>query len=554
MSDTNEINTNDVSYLKYEGKYKGLKGWLLTTDHKRIGIMYLVVMLTFFLIAMTIGVLMRLELLTPGRTIMNPQTYNAFFTLHGVIMIFLFIIPGIPAVFGNFFLPIMLGAKDVSFPRLNLISWYIYVIGGILAILSLFVGGGVVDTGWTFYVPYSIRTQTNATLPLFAAFVLGFSSIATGINFVTTIHRLRCPGMTWFKMPLFVWGLYSTAWIQILATPVLGITLLLVIAERLFGIGIFDPALGGDPLLYQHLFWIYSHPAVYIMILPAMGVVSEIIPTFSKKNIFGYVPIAISSLAIAFVGYLVWGHHMFSSGISDASRAIFSLLTFLVAIPSGVKVFNWIATLYKGSIDLKTPLIFVMGFIFLFSIGGLTGLVLGALNTDIHLTDTYFVVAHFHFVMLGGMGTIFFGSLHYWFPKMFGKMFNQKVANIGVITFFTGFITLYFPMFIMGYMGMPRRYYDTLPEFQIFHTISTIGSWVMVSGILIMVFNLIQGLRKGKPAPANPWGGTTLEWQIASPPPVENFDVIPTVTRGPYERDEHYDNTKEELKIENAKN
>lgn len=554
MSDTNEINTNDVSYLKYEGKYKGLKGWLLTTDHKRIGIMYLVVMLTFFLIAMTIGVLMRLELLTPGRTIMNPQTYNAFFTLHGVIMIFLFIIPGIPAVFGNFFLPIMLGAKDVSFPRLNLISWYIYVIGGILAILSLFVGGGVVDTGWTFYVPYSIRTQTNATLPLFAAFVLGFSSIATGINFVTTIHRLRCPGMTWFKMPLFAWGLYSTAWIQILATPVLGITLLLVIAERLFGIGIFDPALGGDPLLYQHLFWIYSHPAVYIMILPAMGVVSEIIPTFSKKNIFGYVPIAISSLAIAFVGYLVWGHHMFSSGISDASRAIFSLLTFLVAIPSGVKVFNWIATLYKGSIDLKTPLIFVMGFIFLFSIGGLTGLVLGALNTDIHLTDTYFVVAHFHFVMLGGMGTIFFGSLHYWFPKMFGKMFNQKVANIGVITFFTGFITLYFPMFIMGYMGMPRRYYDTLPEFQIFHTISTIGSWVMVSGILIMVFNLIQGLRKGKPAPANPWGGTTLEWQIASPPPVENFDVIPTVTRGPYERDEHYDTTKEELKIENAKN
>ncbi len=554
MNDTNEINTNDVSYLKYEGKYKGLKGWLLTTDHKRIGIMYLVVMLTFFLIAMTIGVLMRLELLTPGRTIINPQTYNAFFTLHGVIMIFLFIIPGIPAVFGNFFLPIMLGAKDVSFPRLNLISWYIYVIGAILAILSLFVGGGVVDTGWTFYVPYSIRTQTNATLPLFAAFVLGFSSIATGINFVTTIHRLRCPGMTWFKMPLFAWGLYSTAWIQILATPVLGITLLLVIAERLFGIGIFDPTLGGDPLLYQHLFWIYSHPAVYIMILPAMGVVSEIIPTFSKKNIFGYVPIAISSLAIAFVGYLVWGHHMFSSGISDASRAIFSLLTFLVAIPSGVKVFNWIATLYKGSIDLKTPLIFVMGFIFLFSIGGLTGLVLGALNTDIHLTDTYFVVAHFHFVMLGGMGTIFFGSLHYWFPKMFGKMFNQKVANIGVITFFTGFITLYFPMFIMGYMGMPRRYYDTLPEFQIFHTISTIGSWVMVSGILIMVFNLIQGLRKGKPAPANPWGGTTLEWQIASPPPVENFDVIPTVTRGPYERDEHYDNTKEELKIENAKN
>lgn len=528
---------NKVSYLEYKGKHKGILGWLLTTDHKRIGLMYLWAMLTFFLVAMTIGFLMRLELISPGETLMKPQTYNALFTLHGVIMIFLFIIPGIPAVFGNFFLPIQLGAKDVIFPRLNLLSWYLYILGAILAVGSLFIGGGAPDTGWTFYVPYSIRSTSNVTYALFAAFILGFSSILTGINFITTIHRMRAPGMTWFKMPLFAWGLYSTAWIQILATPVVGITLILVILERTLGIGIFDPALGGDPILYQHLFWIYSHPAVYIMILPAMGIVSEIIPTFSRKNIFGYGPIAMSSLAIAFVGYLVWGHHMFTSGISDTSRAIFSLLTFLVAVPSGVKIFNWVATMYKGSIELRTPMYMVLGFIFVFSIGGLTGLVLGSLSTDIHVTDTYFVVAHFHYVMFGGMGTIFFAALFYWLPKMFGKMYNEKAANIGATIFFIGFNLLYFPMFIMGYLGMPRRYYDSLPEFQIYHTLSTVGSWVLIAGVLIMVITILIALFKGKKAEMNPWGGTTLEWTVPSPPPVENFDEIPTVTKGPYEHE-----------------
>jgi len=526
-------------------KYSGILSWLLTTDHKRIGLMYLVSIMFFFLVGVILGVLMRLELLTPGRTIMSAQEYNSLFTLHGVIMIFLFIIPGIPAAFGNFFLPIQIGARDVAFPRLNLLSYYVYVVGAILALTSLFLPGGPIDTGWTFYIPYSVRTTSNVSLAIFAAFVLGFSSILTGINFVTTVHRLRAPGMTFFKMPLFVWATYATAWIQIIATPVVGITILLVIIERAFGVGIFDPALGGDPILYQHLFWIYSHPAVYIMILPAMGVVSEIIPTFARRTIFGYKAIAMSSLAIAFIGYLVWAHHMFTSGMSDTARWIFSLLTFLVAVPSGVKVFNWVATLYKGSIDPQPPLLWVMTFIFLFSIGGLTGLVLGSLATDIHVHDTYFVVAHFHYVMFGGTGTIFFAAIHYWFPKMFGRMYNKKLAKITIIFFFIGFNMLYFTKFIMGYMGMPRRYYDYLPQFAGLQKISTVGSWILASSIFFMFGYLIYALFKGPKASANPWGGVTLEWQIPSPPPLENFKEIPTITHEPYDFSQLKENNNE---------
>lgn len=523
------------SFLEDDKYTSKIKSWLLTTDHKRIGLLYLYSTLILFLIGVFVGVLIRIELFNPGRDIVGPQIYNALFTLHGVIMIFLFVIPGIPASLGNFLLPIMIGAEDVSFPRLNLASWYLYVIGLILIIISLFTGKGAPDTGWTFYVPFSEFTTTNVSLAVFGVFILGFSSILTGLNFLTTIHRLRIKEMKWTQMPLFVWALYATAWIQVLATPVLGITVLLIAAERVLGVGLFDPSKGGDPIMYQHLFWIYSHPAVYIMILPAMGVVTEIIPVFARKHIFGYKAIAYSSLAIAFAGSLVWAHHMYTSGMSDTAVLVFSFLTFIVAIPSAIKVFNWVATLYKGSISIEPPLVYALAFIFLFSIGGLTGLVLGSAGTDIHVHDTYFVVGHFHYTIFGGTGFGFFAGLHYWFPKIYGRMYDKKRSIIAFILMFIGFNTLYFSMLILGLMGMPRRYYDYLPQYHTGHMIGSIGAFVLVMGLVIMFYNLFVSIKRGQLVGKNPWGGATLEWTIDSPPPTMNFINPPKIERGPYD-------------------
>ncbi|MEW6014936.1 MAG: cbb3-type cytochrome c oxidase subunit I, partial [Candidatus Zixiibacteriota bacterium] len=455
---------------------RGLKSWLLTLDHKRIGVLYLIAIMASFFLGGVFALLIRWELFSPGQDIMGPDTYNQVFTLHGAIMIFLFIIPSIPAALGNFVLPQMLGAKDVAFPRLNLASWYIYVFGALFAVYSMF--SSAVDTGWTFYTPYSTETTTSVISMTMGAFILGFSSIFTGLNFIVTIHKLRAPGMTWKQLPLFVWALYATAIIQVLATPVLGITLLLLVLERVFGIGIFDPAMGGDPVLYQHFFWFYSHPAVYIMILPGMGIISELIAVFAHRKIFGYNAIAFSSLAIAFISFLVWGHHMFVSGQSPLAAMIFSFLTFLVGIPSGIKVFNWLATLYKGSISFATPMLYALSFLFLFTIGGLTGIFLGALATDVHLHDTYFVVAHFHYVMMGGTVMAFLGGIHFWWPKIWGRMYSEFWAKIAAVLVFIGFNVTFFTQFILGTKGMPRRYYNYLDQYQPLHAFSSIGSWI----------------------------------------------------------------------------
>ena len=519
----------EAAGLNYLNATTGIMSWLGTHDHKRIGIMYLIGILTSFFMAGIFGLLVRTELIAPGETIMGQDAYNQMFTLHGAIMVFLVIIPSVPASLGNFVLPIMLGAKDVAFPRLNLFSFYLWVAGAVLAVASILLGG--VDTGWTFYVPYSTSgSEMNGIIAFASAvFVLGFSSIFTGMNFIVTIHRLRPPGMTWFKMPLFLWAIYATGIIQVMATPVIGITVALLIMERAFGIGIFDPSLGGDPILFQHFFWFYSHPAVYIMILPGMGIISELISVHSHKHIFGYRFIAFSSVAIALFGFIVWGHHMFVSSQSPLMNVVFSAITFSVSIPSAVKIFNWLATLYKGSISLNTPMLYGLSFIFLFTIGGLTGIHLGTLATDIHLHDTYFVVAHFHYVMMGGAIIAMIGGLHHWWPKMTGRMYNEILGRIACGLIFVGFNVTFFTQFMMGSQGMPRRYWDYPEYYTGYHVLSTIGSYVMALGFFLIAGYLIHSIFKGRRAPANPWGGRSLEWQCPSPPPVYNFDEQPHV-------------------------
>src|SRR5512145_2104709 len=510
---------------------KGIRSWALTLDHKRIGVMYLYTTLLFFLLGGVFALLMRVKLMFPGQQIFSNQAYNVMFTLHGSMMIFLFIIPAIPSGLGNFFIPLHIGARDVAFPRLNLMSYWLFV-AGIVVILASLVRP--MDTGWTFYTPYSAKTAADVTLLSFGIFLVGMSSILTGLNFIVTIHKLRAPGMTWHRLPLFIWGMYATSIIQVVATPVVGITFLLLAMERLFGVGFFDPAKGGDPLLFQHFFWFYSHPVVYVMILPAMGIISEVIPVFSRKPIFGYNAIAYSSLAIAFIGFLVWGHHMFTSGMSPLANTIFSFLTFFVAVPTAVKVFNWIATLYRGSITFESPMLYALTFIFLFIIGGLTGPFLGALATNVQLHDTYFVVAHFHYTMMGGTVMGFFAGMHYWFPKMTGRMLDEKAARIAWLLMFIGFNVTFFTQFILGFEGMPRRWAEYPARYQGLNIVSTVGSWLLAAGILVMFWNFARGLFRGALAPANPWKALTLEWQTPSPPPTENFPEIPTVTDWPY--------------------
>jgi len=512
----------------------GIKSWLLTRDHKRIALLYLASVTVFFFIGGAMAVLIRLELATPVGDLVSDETYNKLFTMHGVAMIFFFLIPAIPSVLGNFLIPIMIGAKDLAFPRLNLLSWYIYVVGGLFSLYAMIAGG--VDTGWTFYTPFSTVSSTTQVVPTaLGIFVVGFSGILTGLNFIVTIHRMRAPGMTWFRLPLFVWSSYATSLINVLGTPVVAITILLVAAERVLHFGFFDPSVGGDPVLFQHLFWFYSHPAVYIMILPAMGVISELVAAGCRKPVFGYTFVAFASLAIAVLGFLVWGHHMFVAGESVYSAMIFSVLSFLVAIPSAVKVFNWTATMYKGSVSWETPMLYAYGFIGLFTIGGLTGLFLAAIAVDVHVTDTYFIVAHFHYIMVGGTIMGYLGGLHYWWPKISGRLYHEGLAKIAAWIIFIGFNLTFFPQFVVGYLGMPRRYHAYPPEFQVLNVLSSAGASILGVGYLLPMAYLIWSLRYGRIAGSNPWGAVGLEWTTTSPPPTENFAQTPVVTWDAYE-------------------
>jgi cytochrome c oxidase subunit I len=514
----------------------GVRSWLLTVDHKRIALLYLGSVTLMFMLGGVFAALVRLELLTPAGDVFSADTYNKMFTMHGIVMVFFFLIPGIPAVLGNFLVPMMIGARDLAFPRLNLLSWYLFTTGALFTIFNIVIGG--VDTGWTFYTPYSSAYTTTNIVPVaLGIFITGFSSILTGLNFIVTIHKMRAPGLTWFRLPLFIWAHYAMSIIVMLGTPVIAITIVLLALERVFKLGFFDPSLGGDPVLFQHFFWFYSHPAVYIMILPAMGVISEIITCFSRKRIFGYSFVAASSLAIALLGFLVWGHHMFVSSQSVFAGLVFSVLSFLVAIPSAVKVFNWTATLYKGSISFQTPMLYVFGFLGLFTIGGLTGLMLATLGIDVHVHDTYFIVAHFHYIMVGGTVMAYLGGLHFWWPKITGRMYPEWWGRLSALIIFVGFNLTFFPQFIVGYLGMPRRYHAYPPEFQVLNVMSTAGASILGVGYLIPLVYLIWSMRYGKIAPANPFGATGLEWQTASPPPTENFATPPLVTEEAYAYD-----------------
>jgi cytochrome c oxidase subunit I len=520
-----QVNYLNVNY--------GIRSWLLSTDHKRIALLYLASITLMFFVGGAAAVLMRLDLMTPAGDLVQSETYNRLFTLHGLIMIFFFLIPSIPAVLGNFLVPLMIGARDLAFPKLNLASWYLFTIGGVFTLVVLVVGG--VDTGWTFYTPYSSTySNTHVVLTIVGVFITGFSSILTGINFIVTVHKMRAPGLTWFRLPLFIWAHYATSLVIILGTPVVAIALSLVAFERAFRVGIFDPALGGDPVLFQHLFWFYSHPAVYIMVLPAMGVVNELVTCFSRKRIFGYTAIAFASIGIAVLGFFVWGHHMFTSSMSVYAGMVFSFMSMLVAIPSAIKVFNWTATMYKGSISYQAPMLYALGFIGLFTLGGLTGLFLASLAVDVHVHDTYFVIAHFHYIMVGGTVMAYLGGIHFWFPKITGRLYPEGWAKFAALVIFVGFNLTFFPQFLLGYLGMPRRYHFYPEEWQVLNVMSSAGASILGFGYILPLIYLIWAMRYGVPSSANPWRAAGLEWQTSSPPPTDNFERTPVVTEEAY--------------------
>ena len=514
------------------GEQTGLWSWITTVDHKRIGILYGATAFFFFLMGGIEALLLRIQLGTAESTFLSPETYNQLFTMHGTTMIFLAIMP-LSAMFFNFMIPLLIGARDVAFPRLNAFSYWVFLLGGLFLNAS-FLFGVAPDQGWFGYANLTSKQYSpglNVDFWMLGLQILGIASMAAALNFFVTIVNMRAPGMKLMRMPMFVWMSFITQVLLLLAFPVITVALILLMYDRFFGTHFFVPSGGGDPLLWQHLFWIFGHPEVYILILPAFGIVSEVLPVFSRKPLFGYAAMVFSGVFIAFLGFGVWSHHMFSTGMGPLADTFFALTTMLIAIPTGVKIFNWIGTMWGGSLQYRTPMLFAIGFIAMFIIGGLSGVMHSSPPADLQQTDTYFVVAHFHYVLFGGSIFGLTAGAYYWWPKMFGRMLNEGLGKLHFWLMLIGFNLTFFPMHFVGLHGMPRRVYTYPKElgFELMNQIETAGSFLLAASFLVFLINMFQTWRKPRNAPADPWNGATLEWSIPSPPPEFNFAEIPTV-------------------------